>query len=311
MRVGIQSVTTAGNISGTWLSYVDVPATAGNFPNFTTVVFTLTNGTATLTRGQHYAIVFYALSGTWNSSNSIQFATLLAGQGQSVGAYPTLKAIIAGAASNFNGNQPDARVWCEDSGTGIYGNPILSGNNQSAWNSTANPNERGLKFSLQTGWTTTYQVLGIQGQFGITNSASTADLLLYDSSNNILQSKSFTATELYAGTTSSFQRTMLFGDTNLANLIPGTEYRITIKVTNASLGFTSFVYLTFANASYDNTWTDSNLFISTERGSSGVWTDTVTSCPAWKLLIADATATGGGGGGGLNIPIGMTGGIRG
>jgi hypothetical protein len=307
-RVGIQSVNTSGDPSGTWLGYTDYTANATNFPNFSGVNLDITaNGTASVTRGQLYAIVVYAQSGTWDASNNLQFTTTYAGAGQYITAFPTVKAIVSGAASNHNATQPHANMYCESS-TATYGNPQVTPTSQASYNSASSPDEIGVKFSLESSWTTNFNILGIQGILGVTNSAATGTLKLYDSSSNLLQSKSFTSTELYAGSAANLQRTLMFDTTALENLTPGSTYRIAIEATAASLGFTTMLYVNFPNNTVVRAFTGGGTYQKTQRVDGGAWTDTDTLVPAWKLLISAATASGGGG---MLVHPGMSGGIRG
>jgi hypothetical protein len=307
-RVGIQSVNTSGDPSGTWLGYTDYAANGTNFPNFSNINLSITGvGSATVTRGQLYAIVMQAQSGTWDATNHLQFGTQFSGVGQYVTAFPTLKAIISGAASNYNAAQAQPCIYCESS-TATYGNSTGGPSNISSWNSGASPDEIGIKFNLESSWTTSYNVLGIQGVLGITNSASTANMKLYDSSNTVLQSKSFTATEIQAGTSTALLRTLLFDATTLSELTAGSTYRITLEVTNASLGFTSFLQNNYANSTVARSFVGGGSYMRTERTNAGAWTDTDTVCPAWKLVIGGAT---GSTGGGMVVHPGMAGGIRG
>lgn len=308
IRLGIQSVNTSGDPSGTWLGYTDYSATAGNFPNFNNLNFSITSvGTASVTRGQLYAIVMLAQSGTWDASNNIQFGTTFTGVGQYVTTFPTIRALIAGAASNNAGASSQPLIYCESS-TATYGNSCGGPSNIAAWNANATPDEIGIKFSLESSWTTSFNVLGIQGILGVTNSAATGTLKLYDNAGTLLQSKSFTSTEILAGTTTAGLRTLYFDTTTLSNLTPGSTYRVTIEATAASLGFTSVIENNYPNNVVARSFVGAGTYIRTERANAGAWTDTDTKCPAWKLIISAAT---GSTGGGLIVHPGMSGGMRG
>lgn len=295
LRVGIQSVNTSGDISGTWLGYSEYTADATNFPTASGINLSITaNGTASVTRGQLYAIVLYAQSGTWDASNNLNFSTTIAGSGQNVAAFPTLKAIQNSVAANFTASNAHPNFYCE-SATATYGNPNILPTAQASYNSTSSPDEIGVKFSLESSWTTNYNILGIQGILGVTNSAATGTLKLYDSASTLLQSKSFTSTEFYAGNAGNLHRTIMFDTATLADLTPGSTYRIAIEATNASLGTTTMVQNVFPNNTVVRAFTGSGIYQRTERTNAGAWTDTDTVVPAWKLIISAATATGGGG----------------
>jgi len=306
-RVGIQSVNTSGDPSGTWLGYTEYTANSTNFPNFSGINLSITaNGTASVTRGQLYAIVMYAQSGTWDASNNLQFVTLFSGTGQYVTAFPTMKSVISGAANNNNGAQSHPNIYCE-SATATYGNPQGTPGNQTSYNSGGTPDEIGVKFSLESSWTTNFNILGIQGILGVTNSAATATLKLYNSVDTLLQSKSFTATELYAGNAGALQRTLMFDTTTLASLTPGSTYRITIEATHASLGFSTVLQVSFPNNTVVRSFVGAGTYMRTERTNAGAWTDTDTIVPAWKLIISAATASASG----MVVHPGMSGGISG
>ena len=290
-RVGIQSVNTSGDPSGTWLGYTDYTANSTNFPNFSGVNLDITaNGTASVTRGQLYAIVVYAQSGTWDATNNLNFLTTVAGTGQNVAAFPTLKVIQAGVAANVTGSVAHNNFYCE-SATATYGNPNILPTTTASYNSTSSPDEIGVKFSLESSWTTNYNILGIQGILGITNSAATGTLKLYDSTSTLLQSKSFTSTEFVAGNAGNLNRTMLFDTATLVDLTPGSTYRITIEATNASLGTTTMVNVVFPNNTVVRAFTGGGTYQKTQRTDGGAWTDTDTVVPAWKLIISAATAS--------------------
>lgn len=308
-RVGIQSVNTSGDPSGTWLGYTDYTANATNFPNFSGVNLDITaNGTASVTRGQLYAIVVYAQSGTWDASNNLQFTTTYAGAGQYITAFPTVKAIVSGAASNHNATQPHANMYCESS-TATYGNPQVTPTSQASYNSGGTPDEIGLKFSLESSWTTNFNILGIQGILGVTNSAGTASLKLYDSADNVLQTTSLLASEFTAGNAGALQRTLFFDTTTLATLTPGSTYRITLEATNASAGFSTILQVGFPNNTVIRSFVGAGTYMKTTRTNAGAWTDTDTVVPAWKLIVSAATASTSGGG--MLVHPGMSGGIRG
>jgi hypothetical protein len=166
-----------------------------------------------------------------------------------------------------------------------------------------------VKFSLESSWTTNFNVLGMQGILGVTNSAATATMKLYDSSSTLLQSKSFTATELFAGNAGAGMRTLMFDTATLSSLTPGSTYRLTLEVTSASLGFTTFLQVNFPNNTVGRAFVGGGTYIRTERTNAGAWTDTDTAVPSWKLIISAATASGSSGG--MVVHPGMSGGMRG
>lgn len=309
VRIGIQSVNTSGDPSGTWLGYSEYTVDAGTFVNFVGLNFSITaNGTASVTKGQLYAIVVYAQSGTWDASNNIQITTIFGGAGQYITAFPTMKSVQGGAAAHNNASQPSSNMYCE-SATATYGNPQIAPTSQGSYNSgSILLDEVGVKFSLESSWTTNFNILGIQGILGVTNSVATASLKLYDSANNVLQSTSFLASEINAGNAGNLQRTLLFDTATLADLTPGSTYRITLEATHPSAGFTTMLQVAFPNNTVIRSFVGAGTYMRTARLDAGAWTDTDTVVPAWKLIISAATATSGGG---LITHPGMSGGING
>lgn len=305
IRVGVQSVDSNGQPSGTWIAYDDFTANTTNFPNFATFKKTLTN-TGSVTRGQLVAVVFDALSGTFDASNYIRFYwTNGASLGDSPRIYPyTYGANNGGAAAKST--SANALTAGYGSSTRQYGF-ACSVSNITSWNSASTPDERGMKFSLPSSTCTSYKVAGVRILCGLTNSAATWDLVLYDSSNTVLQSVSFTNTGIYNTTTIGL-REFYFDESTLSALTPGSDYRIVIKPTSASLGAVSFNNAA-SGWSLAPAINPSGTWSYTTRTDAGSWTDDPNTTMPVKLIIHDLTSSGGGGG--AIIPVGMSGGIRG
>jgi hypothetical protein len=307
VRVGIQSVnTTTGLPSGTWLGYGDFAMNGTNFPNFSTKQWTLST-TATITRGQYYAIVIFALSGTFSGSSKIRFYTVRGtGVGPAFVTFPYTYNIDNGTASGKSTAATIPNFGCGTS-TRQYGIGT-SGGNQSSWNSGTSPNQRGMKFKLPASLCTTFKVVGVRMAVGPTNSASTWDLNLYDSSSTVLQNRSYTNQEAF-NSASFLMRDYYFDDSTLTALSPNTDYRIAVQATSSSLGCMSYIEM-------GGGWDCSSAFIPdgtfhlTTRTGTGAWTDTTTSWMPMQLIIDDFTASGSGGGG-MVVHPGMAGGMRG
>jgi hypothetical protein len=178
--------------------------------------------------------------------------------------------------------------------------------NIGSWNNTATPDERAMKFVVPSGTFTSFKVAGIRLCCGLTNSAATWDLVLYDSSSSVLQSVSFTNSGIY-NTTTIGNRDFYFDESTLSTLTPGSTYRIAIKPTSASLGAMAFV---IAGSGWDITsvFMPGGTWAYSTRTDAGSWTDDPNITMPLKLIVFDATASNGGG---AIIPVGMTGGIRG
>jgi hypothetical protein len=305
--------TLSGIPSDTWIAFQDAvvgSAGSGSFSNFATWNVTLTSGnvsTTNITRGQVYAIVMQAQTGTW--SGAANFRTWLdVGQvGSMATAFPYTYGIASGATVGKSTSSV-THLLAAGSSTKWYGSTFTS-SNIASFNSGASPNEYGNVFVLPTGSCTNFKVAGIHIPIGLTNSATTTyNLTLYDASNTVLQQTSFNNRDTFSQTT-IILRTYFFTGT-LATLTPGTTYRIALSATNASAGFGSFNALNFGVNQQSGFVSTGGSYYQTTRTGAGAWTDTTTAAIGMKVIIQDMTASGGGGGA-IDIPIGMTGGMRG
>lgn len=306
-RVGIQSVvTTTGLPSGTWLGFVDLTTDATNFPATSAKEWTLSTN-ATLTRGQYYAIVIQALSGTWNTAtdNLQLYSYQGTGVGPSLAVFPYVYDVINGVAGTKTTLAILPCIGCGSSTTQyrIAHKPASIG----SWNSASSPNQRGMKFKLPAATVTSFKVVGVRMAVGPTNSAATWDLNLYDSANNVIQSRSFTNQEAFNVATLLI-RDYYFSTTTLATLSPNTDYRIAVQATNASLGCMTYIELSSAT-DCTSAFIPSGTYHVTTRAGTGAWTDTTTAWFPMQLIIDDLTSTGSAGG--LLVHPGMTGGMRG
>jgi len=133
------------------------------------------------------------------------------------------------------------------------------------------------------------------------------DLILYDSSNNILQQKSFAGKEIWAGSTASQNRHFLFSGNTLSELTPGSTYRIAIKATHAT-GILRWSGNSLPLNTDITAYIPEGEFKRTSRTDTGSWTNVDNAVWGWHLLLSEATATSGGG---LMVHPGMSGGMRG
>lgn len=293
IRVGIQSVvTTTGLPSGTWLGFGDFTINSTNFPDFSTKEWILTT-TATLTRGQYYAIVIFALSGTFNATDQISFYTVRGtGVGPSLAVFPYTYNVLGGVAGTKSTTALIANFGC-GTGTRQYGIGCSAGN-VGSWNSGSSPNQRGMKFKLPASLCTSFKVVGVRMAIGPTNSASTWDLNLYDSASNVIQNRSYTNQEAF-NTASLVMRDYYFDESTLTALSPNTDYRIAVQATSATLGCATYLEV---GSAWDcsSAFIPGGLFHLTTRTGTGAWTDTTTSWMPMQLIIDDFTASGGTGG---------------
>ena len=301
IRIGIQSVSSSGIPSGTWLGYGDFTADTTNFPNATSFKKTLSSN-ATITRGMMYAIVAAAQSGTWDVSNNQRFTSAAgAAVGESARASSYTYGIINAVTQSKSSTALTLNLACSSS-TVQY---ALAGTSASiaSWSTASAIDERGVLFNLPASTFTSYKVAGIRFVCGPTNSAATWDMVLYDSGGTVLQSASFTNTGIYNITT-VLLREFYFTNSTLTALTPGSDYRLVIKATHASLG--CMVYNEFTGPSDIGALVGGTYSLTT-RADAGSWTNTNTKTMPMKLILRDVTSTAGG----AIIPVGMSGGIRG
>jgi hypothetical protein len=306
-RVGIQSVvTTTGLPSGTWLGSVDLTTDITNFPATTVKEWTLSSN-ATVTRGQYYAIVIQALSGSWSTAtdNLQLYSYQGTGVGPSLAVFPYVYDVINGVAGTKTTTALVPCVGCGSSTTQyrIAHKPT----SVSSWNSGSTPNQRGIKFKLPASSVSSFKIDGVRMAVGPTNSASTWDLNLYDASNNILQNRSFTNQEAYNVATLLI-RDYYFDESTLTALSPNTDYRIAIQATSATLGCMTYIELASAT-DCTSAFIPNGTYCSTTRTGTGAWTDTTTAWFPMQLIIDDLTVSASGGG--LMTHPGMAGGMRG
>ena len=291
-RIGIQSVNTSGLPSGTWLGYGDFAGNGTNFPNFATKQWTLST-TASITRGQYYAIVIYAFSGTFDASNNVRLYSIRGtGIGPSFNAFPYMYDVINGVAGTKTTTQIIPNLGC---GTSTRQYKIAtSGGSVASWNSTSSPDQRGMKFKLPASFATTFKVAGVRMGVGPTNSAAQWSLNLYDSASNVIQNKTFTNSDAY-NINSLHVRDYYFDESTLTALSPNTDYRIAVEATSAALGCMTYIEL---NGAFDcsSAFIPDGTFHLTTRTDAGAWTDTTTGWFPMQLIIDDLTASGGGGG---------------
>lgn len=294
VRVGIQSVGANGHPSGTYLGFVDKDRTNGNFPLFGPTTHTL--GTpVNLTRGQLYAIVAEALSGTWSSG-----ANLRTNDNYYVGvendlAFPYLANKVAGVLSKSNGSGAYTHTCV--SSTRMYGTPH-NPQNVASISSASTPNEIGNYFRLPSGIGTSYAVLGVRLFIALTDSAGTFDITLYDNASTPLQQVSFTCSNVVGSATTIQQRDFYFDESSLTALTPGSFYRIAVKATNATAigGMGSLlVPATLGMTAYTGA---DGTFVYTSRTGAGAWTDVVGQIHLMRLLLSDVTGSAGSSGGG-------------
>lgn len=297
IRVGLQSVNSNGEPSGTWLGYVDKTATTGNFPYFGYSNHVLSTSVS-LVRGQLYAIVAQALSGTWSGAQYFRTNDNYYVDPEGKQAFPYMAQKVAGSVTKANAAGCYTH-FCSSS-TRAYGQPHQPGVVTSISNASS-PNEIGNYFRIPTGTCTSYSVLGVRLYIGMVSGAGTFNINLYDSSTNLLQQNSFTCSQVAGGInpgTSRYQYDLLFDEATLTSLSPGSYYRAAIAATNATaigdMGKINFP-VSLGMTAYTGA---SGTYIYTSRSGTGAWTDVSGQVFAMKLIISDVTGSAGASGGG-------------
>jgi hypothetical protein len=294
VRVGIQSVNASGEPSGTWLAFADKTCTTANFPYFSFFSHTLSS-TTTLTRGQLYAVVIQALSGTWNGSLYFRTNDNYYVDTEGRQAFPYMVQKIAGSVSKSNAS--GCFIHSCSSSTRMYGQPHKP-NQLTSLSNTSSPDEIGNYIRIPTGVGSAYSILGVRLFIAMTNSAGTFDITLYNSSNTVLQQASFTCSQVVGGTTSLLQRDFYFDEASLTALVPGTYYRLAVKATNATgIGVMAYIDMPTTLGMTAYTGADGTC-VYTSRAGGGAWTDTGGRMLCMKAIISDVTGSAGASGGG-------------
>jgi len=117
------------------------------------------------------------------------------------------------------------------SSTDVWGYPHHTATTDTV-TSTSNPNERGMRFTLPSDVTGTYQVVGVKFSFGV-NAASSLNIRLYDgggaADTTVLQSITYD-TDFRIDTVRALS-VVYFDETTLSTLTPGNTYRISFAPT--------------------------------------------------------------------------------
>jgi hypothetical protein len=189
--------------------------------------------------------------------------------------------------------------------TRAYGLPMQS-TASTTFQSGSSPNEYALRFSLPSGWGTSYQIAGIRLLCGLPP-ASTYTVTLYDgggaSDTTVIQSLSSDDGD-FSGSGNRPQE-FLFSDSSLATLTFGSTYRIGLRAGGAVN--TTIYYGDVAANSDLSAWPlGVDCYTSTRAG--GNWTDVTTRRLFGELIFSDITGSGGGTSSSLILPsIGQTG----
>lgn len=253
-------------------------------------------------RGEFLFIVIDYSSGTIDASNRSTFTTVV-GTTQPGLQIPCAFTVNSGTRSGVDG----VPVCGYASSTTVYGRPVLDiltvGSN--LYSSGSTPDEKGALFNIPTTFGSAFQVVGCRVGLNA-NAAGTCDLKLYGPTDTLLQSIPLDTDDFNrAASMGSRQIKLLFDEAPLATLSFGTNYRLTLLATSASVNLGLHTYVVETASDWDAfPW--GQYFQLTQRTDAGAWTDTPTRRPQMELILRDLT---GGSGGGLLRHPGMVGGL--
>lgn len=283
-RVSLQGVDASGNPDGTIKGgstcYVDYTPTTGN--NNTVQRLALGASYAGV-RGEMLSIVVAYQSGTIDVSNSCSFTVTNA-----AGITPGIPYGIQNDAGTRTRQGACANIgWYTASK--IYGRCIESAPS-AAFSSASTPDERGLYFTLPSGWGSTYQLVGMRW-LGAMAATGAYDIVLY-SGTTVLQSVSMD-TDADQSPTATRIRTVYFDETTLSTLSYGTPYRLVIKPTTGTI--TTYEYVMDAAGDMDSWPLGTNVYYTSRTDAGAFSEDTTKRNSIEALIFADTTVAASGG----------------
>jgi len=288
--MSLQGVDASGNPDGvikgggTPVSKTFTPSGSGTFQKIQFDNF------YSVARGEMLALVMDYSSGTIDTSN---FASMSSRMVTSLTDFPYAITNDAGSRSRV-GQIPCFGVA---SGSTVYGFPVENAAVQII-NSGAVA-EAGAKFTLPSGWASTYRVVGAKIWMGTLIAAKALTLTLYDGGGagdtTPLQSVAWDS-DRTAAVTGADTSIIYFDESALSTLTFGNTYRIALSTADAS-NQTIQGFSVAAAADMEAFQMGQNFTLSTRTG--GNWTDTATSRLFMEIILADLTKptfSGGGGG---------------
>jgi hypothetical protein len=255
---------------------------------------TLDNSYAAV-RGERLAVVISYVSGTVDASNNSQYSISGDYWFPSANHFPYVISNNAGTRSRGQRTP----CWGYGSSGTAYGWP--SANKVArVLNSSTTPDEYGLRFLLDSGFGSTYQIIG--ARVGVQTGA-TADfkIILYDGTT-VLQD--VTVDSDY-NNVATHMATWFFDETTLSALNFGSVYRLAIQPTTTA-NDTVYGFSVAANADLA-AYAGGIEFYGSHRTDAGAWTDVNTERPFIVPILADWTVAASGG------PVGsgrLTGGLQ-
>jgi hypothetical protein len=301
-RISLQGVDASGNPDGTVVgggspaSQTFTPP-ADNTWNTTFRWIALANS-FTVTRGTKYAIVVEYSSGTADASNGIVVNNGHTNIGARSG-FPIANQ-YGGASWSHRNIYP---VYGYRDASRSYGMPVasfFSTTFSSDTNQASGGDERGIQFSLKSGWGDTYKMRGFEAIGNMSATGKTVTGTLYSGTSALQDTAAFDSDHAQgSGNYMTFR--FMFQDATLDDLDFGTQYIIALKPneTASSLGVYGVVVQDAQDRECFGFGLDAQWVY---RADGGAWqTDITTRVPLIWPILDDITEPAGGGGGGTII----------
>lgn len=249
----------------------------------------LTNSYA-VTRGTAYAIVIENTGD--QSANYISVTTVDANIGFGTGLpYSTTYASSTWTKGSSAFRCP---VWGYKSATQVMGRPYTGVSYAS--NVTTSGNRAAIKFTLPSGWGSTYKIIGVRGKLRAPTSGNSCVFGIWNAAGTALQS--ITLDSDVARTTLASDLELWFSGT-LATLDFGTTYYLGLESVSSSS--VSILGIDVQDAADRDAWPlGENRCYAVWDGSD--WdAETTTKLPLVDLILSDITPPSGGGGGPVHL----------
>lgn len=287
-KISLQGVGTTGNPDGT-IKGGGTPASATITPSGSNSwVWVNLDNSYTCTRGEFLAWVIAYNTGTINGSNFATITYIMVPTQY----FPYAITNNAGSRSRAT-NMP---VFGYGSVSKAYGHPSENTTTE-VFDSTTNPDELAVKFTLPAAWGDTYQVVGVRAALGLTASGS-VKMILYTGTDATAANSTGATTETtvaqevtidqdYAPATTSAIHEWYFDEATLTTLYYGGVYRIGFQPQGAQS-----VALNWLDVDAAGDWDahpGGQNFSASTRVNAGNWTDSAVRRFLVEIILADIT----------------------
>lgn len=296
-KLSLQGVSSTGVADGTIKGGVS-PASVSFAPSAAGWVWKTLDNSYTCARGENLAVVFEYASGTVDGSNNSGLTYVCETSATRLPFAYTID--NGGAAAKTTNAWP---VFGYASATVAYGGPLSA--HQDLFTG-ATGTSIGTKFTLPSGWGSTYKVAGlIIGVSDFANGTGQFVFKLWQGGNasdlTVLQDVTVDTAQ-FASITVSMLTTILFDEATLSTLSFGSTYRLTMEYSTA--GRLYLQAFDVGTASDLDAYAHGQDFLYTAR-TGGNWTDTTTRRPILGLILSDITPPSGGGSGVSSLGTGL------